>query len=102
MEKFFHPLDDDVHAYGLGVDDLLPAESEEALRESGGPPCCGEHLAEVRPQGVALRNFDEGDVPIADDRGEDVVEVMGDPAGKLSHGLHFLRVTELLLELGRA
>ena len=39
------------------------------------------------------------ELQIADDDGEQIVEIVGDAAGELAHGLHLLRLAELLLHL---
>ena len=39
------------------------------------------------------------DVEAADDAGQHVVEVVGDAAGQLAHGLHLLALPQLLLGL---
>ena len=49
----------------------------------------------------------ERQVAVAEDRGEQVVEVVGDAAGEAAHGLHLLRLSQLFLrrlqcELGAA
>jgi len=38
-----------------------------------------------------------GEFGVADDRGEDVVEIVGDAAGESAEGFHFVHLSELLL-----
>ena len=44
----------------------------------------------------------EGELAVAADRGQQVVEVVGDAAGELADGLHLLRLAQLALEAQRA
>ena len=45
------------------------------------------------------RGFEAGQVDIAGDTLQEVVEIMGDAGSELSNGFHFLRETELLFPL---
>ena len=55
----------------------------------------------VRQLGVAMRlRALRGHLQVADDAGQDVVEVVGDAAGQLADRLHLLRLPQLGLELG--
>ena len=66
--------------------------------QHGGPIGClfdlGEPLAQILVAGVVENDFD-----MAVDDGQQVVEVVGDASGELSHGLHLLCLYELLFEL---
>src|SRR5437868_1636407 len=55
-------------------------------------------LGILAPRVVGSQILEE-QVGVPRDGGEDVVEVMRDPAGQSSHGLHLLRLAELLLQL---
>ena len=48
--------------------------------------------------GVVGAEILEQQVAVARDHREQVVEIVGDAAGEPTHGLHFLRLKELLLE----
>ncbi len=70
---------------------LLPRESEQPLGQGRGPLGAAQRLGEARrdvgglPFHASLHRLD-----IADDHGEQVVEIVRDAAGKLPDRLHFL------------
>ena len=82
-----------------GLHDLLSAEGEKL---------CGQRRGAVGrladPGEVALlrgvrRQAGRHELGVVVDRGEDVVEVVGDPAGQLADGLELLRLAAALLDL---
>ena len=56
-------------------------------------------LGEGIAHGYGCFFIGSGNVRLQQDGAEDVVEIMGHPAGKPSYGFHLLRLAELLLEL---
>ena len=82
----------------LGTEQLLPAVREELPREPGPAPGGALDLAGVVVHRIGGRRGGADLLGVAEDHREEVVEVVGDPAGELSHGLHLLRLAELLLE----
>ncbi len=93
----------------LEVDDgraqgLLAREGEELADEGGGAVGVLADLHEVAVLLVGDVVAHEEQVAVAVDRGQEVVEVVGDAAGELADGLHLLGLDELGfqgLELGR-
>ena len=47
---------------------------------------------------VARRGLAQQEVAVAEDDGQQVAEVVGQPAGEAAHGLHALALADLLLE----
>jgi hypothetical protein len=101
-----------MHQVGHGVaqiDDfelqfLLPRERQKLAHKRGGTVGILRNLDEIPEIGVALIVAQQQQVAMARDRGQQVVEVMRHASGKLTHGLHFLALDELLfkaLEFGR-
>ena len=99
LQQPFHPSDDRIDVDRLEVDDLFAAEGEKAVREVGGPFGRAEDLLHVGAKGIVRRQLHQEQVAVADDRRQDIVEVVGDAAGELAHGLHFLRLAQLCFEL---
>jgi hypothetical protein len=81
----------------LGLQHLAPAEGQQLAGEPGGPLAGLADLLHVAADGVAAPDLVEQEVAVAQDAGEQVVEVVGDAAGQLAHRLHLLGLAELLL-----
>ncbi len=77
---------------------LLARESEQLAGQAGGAVRVGADLLDVVIVAVAGRVAHQHEVAIADDRGQDVVEVVGDAAGELADGLHLRGLGDLALE----
>ncbi len=86
------------NAHELRLHQLLSGEGQELPRQIGGAARRLGHLLDVAPDFVVLGEPRQGEVAVTDDRGEKVVEVVGDAAGQESHRFHLLRLAELLLE----
>ena len=56
-------------------------------------------LLDVLPAGVVGRQVVEHHLAVAEDRAQQIVEVVGDAAGQPAHRFHLLRLAELLLRL---
>ena len=98
-EQILHAHHQPVHVGGLRVQGLAPREGEQAVGQRR------------RALGGTLRGVDVavdlGDPPLreaglqqferAGDAGEQIVEVMGEPAGELAHRLHLLALAQGLL-----
>ena len=52
---------------------------------------------DVAARRIVVRQLLEQQVGVAEDRGQDVVEVVRDPAGQPTHGFHLVRLPQLLL-----
>ena len=78
---------------------LFPREREQAVGQFTAAFRRPESIVEVFPSlGIAAHALFQ-QLQIADDDGEQVVEIVRDAAGELAHGLHLLRLAELLLHL---
>ena len=83
---------------------LLAREGEKLADESRRALGVLADLLEIGPVGIVPAASDAQEVAMARDRGEEVVEVMRDPARELADRLHLLALHELRLErleLGR-
>ena len=85
------------------IDDLrlqhLPAaEGEQLAGERRGALARRLNLLEVRAQPIALRDLVEHQRAVAEDGGQQIVEIVRDAAGELPDRLHLLRLAQLLLE----
>ena len=78
-----------------------PCVREQLLHELGGPPGGPPDLVEVVARERAARGRAGGrrELGAADDHGEQIVEVVGDPARELADRFELLRLQELRLEL---
>ena len=56
-------------------------------------------MVHIAPKRVIGRHFFLEYAPVADDRGENIVEVVGHATGQLADRLHLLRLQQLLVEL---
>ena len=80
----------------LGIEGLSSSESQQLRRELGAVVGCALRLTDefalIRSGKVRDDEFEVGD-----GRGQDIVEFVGDPAGKLSDRLHLLGLDQPLL-----
>ena len=84
---------------GRRVQVLLAGEGEQALGERGaafGP--FDRALDQAQCPGVVLQPLAQ-QLQVAEHGGQQIVEVVGDPAGELADRLHLLRLAERLLDL---
>ena len=79
---------------------LLAREGEQLASQARGAVGVRLDLLDVVIIAVAGRVPHQHQVAVADDRGQDVVEVVGDAAGELADHLHLRRLSDLALELG--
>ena len=79
---------------------LLAGESEQLAGQAGGAVGVRLDLLDVVIVAVAGRVAHHHQVAMADDRGQDIVEIVGDAAGELADRLHLGRLRDLALELG--
>ena len=78
---------------------LLARESEQLAGQAGRAVRVLADLLDVVIVAVAGRVAHHHQVAMADDRGQDIVEIMRDAAGELAHRLHLGRLQHLPLEL---
>src|SRR3990172_1892047 len=98
-EHLVHVGYDAVQIQDLGLEDLLAAEGDQLLRQTGGALARFPDLFESpgHERGVFHAFLHQSD--IARDHRHQVVEIVGDPARKPSHRLDFLGLPQLLLQL---
>ena len=103
-QEIGHAGDQPSYIDRLGIERLLAGEGEQPLRQRFRAPCAAHGVLGRAPQPsavgavfaqVTLKRFE-----IADDDGEEIVEVVGDAAGELTDAFHFLRLAKPLV--GRA
>ena len=83
----------------LRAQGLLAREGEQLPGQAGGAVRVRLDLLDVVIVAVARRVPHQHQVAVADDRGEDVVEIVRDAAGELADDLHLRRLGDLALEL---
>ncbi len=98
LQELFNRPDGRVQVNGLQLAELFSAEQEEVFRELGGPVRAFEHALDVQPQRIVFFHFHEGNMPIPDDGGQDIVEVVRHAARKLTDRLHLMGLPELFLQ----
>ena len=74
------------------------AEGEDALDQSLCPGRGLQHLVQVSARQAHGRDMPLRELAVAEDRAEDVVEVVRDAAGERAHRLHLLRLAKLRLQ----
>ena len=84
----------------LRAQGLLAREGEQLPGQARGAVRIRLDLLDVVIVAVARRVAHQHQVAMADDRGQDVVEIVGDAAGELADDLHLGRLRDLALELG--
>src|SRR5574337_820997 len=82
---------------GLGINDLLSAEGQEALGQARGPLGGREYLFDVT-MGRMIEHFHKQEIAVADDGGQDIIEIVRHAACKEPHRLHFLGLEKLGLK----
>ena len=98
-QQFLHLADERVEIEHARLEDLLPAEGEELAREVGGLLAGFANEPGLLPRCVVVRARVGDQFRVADDGGEEVVEIVRDAAGEPPDGFHLLRMAQLLLAL---
>ena len=83
----------------LGCSRLLAAEREQPLRQITGPVGCDADLPQVGAELLVVAGPAQGELAVAHDRNEEVVEVVRDSARELPDRLELLRLPQPALEL---
>ena len=83
----------------LRLQHLPPAERQQLPGQRRGAIARRLNFQQIQAQRILLRDLVEHQVAVAEDRREQVVEVVRDPAGELTDRFHLLRLAQLLLEL---
>ena len=79
---------------------LLPREGKKLSSKASSAVRIRLDLLDIVIVAVARRMPHQHQIAVPDDRGQDIVEVMRDAAGKLADDLHFRGLGDLPLELG--
>ncbi len=77
---------------------LLAREGEQLAHKIGGADGVLVDVVDLAERGIAGLVPHQQELGIADDDGEQIVEVVRHAAGELTHGLHLLRLRELRLQ----
>ena len=100
LQQVRHFRDDVGKLEHLRPQRLLAREGEQLAGQAGGAVRVRLDLLDVVIIAVAGRMPHQHQVAVADDRGQDVVEIVRDAAGELADDLHLGRLRDLALELG--
>src|SRR5499427_10804743 len=84
--------------HGDALAEPAAAERENPIDQRTTALACGHDAIEVASQPAAPGCVAQRHLAIAEDRAENVVEVVRDPAGERAHRLQSLRQAQLLLE----
>ena len=82
----------------LGPQRLLAGKGQQLPGQARGPIAVVLDLLDIVIVAVARSMAEQHQVAMADDRRQDIVEVMGHTAGQLSDGLHLCRLGDLALQ----
>src|ERR1700756_845201 len=77
---------------------LFPAKGEQLTGQFSGAPCRLQDLLNLAFQWTIMRNRIESEFRVARDNGQQIVEVVSNPAGQAADGVHFLRLQQLRFE----
>src|SRR5438128_2237138 len=94
-QHFVHVSDDSVEIQHAGLKDLFAAEGQELARQRSRAGGSLLDLFCVQVEAFGGRKLFQEQVGVANDSGEDVVEIVGDAAGELANGLDLLRLKKL-------
>ena len=97
-EHLLHPGDALVQVQHLRLEHLLAAEREELPRQVRRALRRRPDLLDVGAKGLVGLEVAADQLRVAQDDGQQVVEVVRDAAGEPADGLHLLRLAELLLQ----
>src|SRR5215510_6726406 len=95
IERLAHHL---FHGHGDALAHPAAAEREYAIDQQATALTRGHNAVEVAAQAAALGRIAQRHLAVAEDRPQDVVEVVRDAAGERAHRLQPLRLTQLPLE----
>ena len=81
------------------VERLLPAEGEQLSRQDAGAFGGRADLGDVLRFRALHPDVVEQQIAVAEDRGQEIIEVVRDAAGQLAERFHLLRTQHLILQL---
>ncbi len=97
-----HRLDrrhDAVHVQHSWLQNLLPAECQQLLREGGSPLRCASYLLDVLAARIRGVEPVHDDFSVEPDHRQEIVEIVRDSSRQPADGIHLLRLAELLFEV---
>jgi len=80
-----------------GLKRLPAAKCEELSSENGGTTGSAANLGDMAGNRALPASLGEDQVAVAEDGGEEIVEIVRDTARELTEGFHFLRTTKLIM-----
>ena len=89
-----HPVEID----HLGVDDLPAAEGQQLLGQGRGPVAGLQNVFQVAVKRIVLEDLGPHEFAVARDGHQEIVEIVGHPAGQPAHRLHLLGLEQLPLQ----
>ena len=89
-EHLVHLRDDAVEIEHLGLEHLPPAVGEQLAGQRSRPLGRLADLLDIASLGIARRQFPQQELRVAQDRRQEVIEVVGDAARELSDRFHLL------------
>ena len=99
VEDREHSLHGLVQVEYLGRDRLFAGESEKLAGQVRGTFRRLADALQVRGQFLIRINLAEGQLCVAQNHAQHVVEVVGDPSGQTAYGFHLLGLSQLALQL---
>ena len=97
-EQPLEPGDDVAEIQDLRLEHLMAAEGEQLARERSGTIGGAHDLQCVRAPRIVVVEAGDEELAVTADRGQQIVEVVGDAAGEPSNRLELLRMQQLLLQ----
>jgi len=94
-EKRFCLVHQFIQVKQLGFDLLFSAEGQEVPGESGSPFRREGDISNVEAQGIVQVHVFLQQMGVAEDRGENIVEFVGNASGQLADRFHFLSLEQL-------
>ena len=91
LEQAGHRL---VHVHDARLEDLVPAEGQQLRRQRHRALARLADLRELGEHRMPRGQLHGGEVAVAEDRGQQVVEVVRDPSRQAAHRLELLRLIE--------
>ena len=93
-EHFEKVLDDFIQVQGLDLQDRAAAEQEELAGEVGRAFGMGFQVSQ-RSAGILVQaRISVKNAQVHHDRGNDIIEIVGDAAGELANALHLLGLAQ--------
>ena len=98
-ERAFHVPDDLVQIEDAILERLAAAEGEELAGEGAGALGGALNFGDLVCDGAFHGSGAEEEIAVAENGGEEIIEVVRDAAGELAEGFHLLRTDHLIVQL---